>query len=203
MGVMCSWVAIQGAAKDEILEALKLAETGAEVLPGERRALFCCREFRGEWLVIFSEDFEWATPELTAELSRFGLAMGCKYEDKVAMTSAIWAMRDGAEAWSLFHDTTKSIYRLDVAGEPPIELAAIRERYVAEQDADGGEEAGVDHIGEIPPDLSKALCGFRMYEGDDVFIELQPPGRRSSVKLEPIDQTTRATGFWARLFGRR
>jgi len=203
MGVMCSWIAVQSGSKADILAALNLSETGEEVLPGEERTLLSCCAFPGDWLVVFSEDFDWATSEQTAELSRFGLALGCQYEDEVEMTSAIWAMRDGAELWRVFHDNTQSTYRLDVTGDPPAALAAIRDRYVREQDTAGGEDAGVDYIGEIAQDLSKALCGFRMYKGDDVFNELRPPGMASSVSVARAAQAPRRPGLLARLFGRR
>ena len=204
MGVMCSWIAVQGGSKAEILAALNMAETGEEVLPGEERTLLSCCAFPSDWLVVFSEDFDWATTEQTAELSRFGLALGCQYEDQVEMTSTIWAMRDGAELWRVFHDNTGSIYRLDVTGDPPAELAALRAGAIKEQDEVGGEESGSDFLNDVPPQLSKALCGFRIYEGDDVFTELRPPGMPSSIRVtQSVDQQPRGPGLLARLFGRR
>jgi len=202
MGVMCSWVAVQGGVKAEILEALKLAETGEEVIPGEGASIFCCCEFPGDWLVIFSDDFDWAA-EWAEDLSEFGLAVGVQCEDKAEMTSAIWAVRERVQIWRVFHDNKGSIFRLDVTGDPPAELAEIRDRLVREQEEEGGEAAGVDLVWDIPLELSKAVCGFRIYEGDEVFIELQPPDRPRPVTMAPRDDRPRPPGFWARLFGRR
>src|SRR4051794_40110618 len=117
MGWMASWVAVQGAAKSEILEHLGLVESGGEVLPGTRAAPFSSREFPGGWLVIFSENLEWASPKRLLDLSHFGFAIACQFEDKVEMTSSLTAARDGVELWRVFHDNTQSIFRLDVSGE--------------------------------------------------------------------------------------
>jgi len=203
MGAMCSWVAVQGAAKAEVLGTLELAETGEEVLPGEESSEFCCCEFPGGWFVIYSEDFDWATPELTVDLSRFGPVLGCRYENKVEMTSTAWVLRDGAEVWRVHHDNTESIYRLDVTGDPPPELAEMRERLFREQADDGGEESDTDFIADIPQELSKLVCGFRVEEGDEVFTGLQARGGRATATTRPAQPSEAKPGFLARLFGRR
>jgi hypothetical protein len=192
MGWMCSWVAIQGADKSAVFEHLGVAETAELVDPGSRVAPFSCAE-RGGWLIVFSEKFDWGDRKRTAELSRFGLAVGCQFEDKVEMTSVACAARGGVELWCVSH-INDPIYRLDVSGEPPAELAAIRERLIAEQDAEGGEESSVDFIHEIPLEVAKAACGYRADEVEDAFRALEPT-RRAAPRS--------SGGLLGRLFGRR
>ena len=173
MGWMASWVAVQGAARIEVFEHLGLAELGGEVLPGTRAAPFCCREFPDGWLVIFSEDFDWASSKRLLDLSRLGFALACQFEDKVEMTSALTAARDGVELWRVFHDNTQSIFRLDVSGEPPAALAAIRDKSFEEQRADGGEESSTDFVHDVPLELGRAVCGFHAEEVDAPFTALR------------------------------
>ncbi len=78
------------------------------------------------------------------ELSRLSLTLGCQFEDKVDMTSTVWAVENGAALWRVHHDTTQSKYRLDVSGDPPAALEGIKAKWFAEQDQDGGEKSSVD-----------------------------------------------------------
>ena len=171
MGWMCSWVAVQGAAKSELLDALRLVETGEPVEPGSRSSGMSCAERPGGWLILFSEDFDWADRDRVLELSRFGLTVGCQFEDKVEMTSVACAARNGEELWRVFH-INDPIYRLDVSGDPPGEFASIRDKLFREQEEDGGEESDADFIHDIPLEVAKAVCGYRADEDESPFIGL-------------------------------
>ena len=170
MGLSTSWVAIQQCSGAELLDYLGFVETGEEMFP--ESATFSWAEFPNQWIIVFSDDFDWGSPERARDLSRFGLALACQCEDRVEMTSLLCAARDGEELWRVFHKSVKSIYRLDVTGEPPSELAAIRDRVFQEQDANGGEEAGVDYVHEIPLELAKVICGYRHDDDETLFKEL-------------------------------
>lgn len=185
MGWSSSWVAIQGGAKTEILEHLGLVETGQDIQPGTGSAPFSLAELPQDWVVVFSEDFDWASTNRVLELSRFGLTVGCQFEDKVAMTSSICAARGGVELWRVFHDHEGSIYRLDVTGEPPVELAAIRGRLFEEQEKAGGEDAGVDYVHEIPFELAQAVCGYRHDEDEAIFMGLMRAGGAELAAVAP------------------
>ena len=176
MGWMCSWVAVQGVAKGEILEALDLVETGEQVEPGSRRRGLSCLERPNGWTVVFSEDFDWANSKRVLDLSRLGLVVGCQFEDKVKMTSIASAAKDGVELWRVAH-VNDPVYRLDVSGEPPAELAAIRDRCFREQDEDGGAKSSVDYVTEIPIEVAKAACGYRTDDEEAVFAALESAGK--------------------------
>ena len=176
MGWMCSWVAVQGVAKGEILEALDLVETGERVEPGSRRRGLCCLDRPDGWTVVFSEDFEWANGKRLLELSHLGLAVACQFEDKVEMTSIASSAKEGVELWRIAH-INDPIYRLDVSGEPPTELAGIRERTFREQEEQGGDESGVDLIFDIPLEVAEAVCGYRADEEEALFDALERAGK--------------------------
>jgi hypothetical protein len=199
MGLMASWVAVQGAPKAELLAALKLAETGEAVRPGEMREGFCLGKRSDGWLIVFSHDFDWGDPARVVELSRFGLAVGLQFEDKVEMTATAAAARDGVETWRVHHHNDP-IWRLDVTGAPPPALAEIRAHAFQEQEEEGGEEADVDFIHEIPLEIAKTACGFRADDELDMeFFRLEPEGRATGALTDGRPQRR---GFLARLFSR-
>lgn len=191
MGLSASWVAIQKCSLSELLDHLDLVETGEEMFP--ESAAFSWAEFPNQWAIVFSEDFDWGSPARVRELSRFGLALGCQFEDKVEMTSLLCAARDDQELWRVFHNNVKSIYRLDVTGEPPSALWEIRDRIFEEQDRDGGEKAGVDYVHEIPFELAKTVCGYRHDEDETLFREL------CSASISVSETGARKVGFLGRL----
>ncbi len=176
MGWMASWVAVQGAAKADVLGHLELMEGDDEVVPGTRSAQFSCREFPDQWLMIFCEKLDWADQQRVLELSRFGLALACQFEDKVEMTSSLTAARDGVELWRVFHDNTGSKFRLDVTGAPPPALAGIREAAFEEQRQDGGEDSSTDFVHDVALDLGKAICGYRADDDAAPFKALRKVG---------------------------
>jgi hypothetical protein len=199
MGWMASWVAVQGAAKADVLAALKLVESDEAVLPGEMGKGFCLGLRPDGWLVIFSHDFEWGDPARVVEFSRLGIAVGLQFEDKVEMTATAAAAIEGAEIWRVHHHNDP-IWRLDVTGAPPPELAEIKARAFKEQKDEGGEEADADFIHEIPLEIAKAACGFRVDEDEQTeFFRLKPEGRAAGAS---VAERPARRGFLARLFSR-
>ena len=187
MGWSSSWVAVQGPGKAEVLDALGLEETGKEAVPGERTADLSCRELEDGWVVIFSEDFDWGPRERVLELSRLGLAVGCQFEDRVMMTSVACAAEQGRELWRVFHDSEKSVFRLDVTGEPPAAFLSIKEKLIQTQEDEGGEKADVDHLHDAPLELAKAVCGYRHDDEILAFIGLRACGSGSELRAPEFE----------------
>jgi hypothetical protein len=62
---------------------------------------------------------------------------------------------------SVTHDCEKGRYHLQVDGQAPPYLAAIRQRLTSEQDGSGGEKSDTDYIYDIPAELARELTGYR------------------------------------------
>ena len=74
----------------------------------------------------------------------------------------------------MVHDPNRGLISLVVDGEPPAALAAISERLRKRQAAEGGEEADVDFIFDVAPELVGQLCGYRPDQGKaPVFTEIE------------------------------
>lgn len=164
---------------------------GEQVEPGSRSAAMSCSERPGGWLILFSEDFDWADRSRVLELSRFGLAVGCQFEDKVDMTSIACAAQSGVELWRVSH-VNNPVYRLDVTGDPPAEFATIRDGLVRAQDEDGGEDSGADFIHDVPLELAKSVCGYRADEDESVFVGL----RRASGSTDTVHSPRKGIFAW-------
>lgn len=95
----------------------------------------------------------------------------CEVEEHVMYSSAaLW--RGGACLWKVVHESDHGIYHLETEGEPPAAFESVRAKYVAKQDAEGGEDADVDYIFEVPLRLARDIAG---YKHDEVEVAGQEP----------------------------
>ncbi|MBL8770627.1 MAG: hypothetical protein JNK30_04535 [Phenylobacterium sp.] len=196
MGFSGSWAAVQGAPRDGVLAALGLEPSGqSDAFPDFR---VCLGELPGGWLLLWYDRDLSTAFEAARDLSPLGPALACAIEEHVMFQEAR-GYADGAEVWRVTHDPNRggSLYHLETDGAPPPELAGIHADLKAQQDAEGGETAGVDLICDVPLELARSICGFKH--------DLDPP---DGVVFEELRQAKRATGtsrpgFFARLFGAR
>lgn len=173
-----AWVAFKGRPKGEVIEALGYVDTGqaAEVDGG-----LVCGELPGGWVTVVAigdQAGDFSRAETLAPLSRAGPLLSVEFSTTV-MWSTIQAYADGVLAWSVEHNPEEGISHLDVVGEPPPQYLALRDRLLAEQEAEGGEEADVDLIFDLPALLSEALCGYQPEQAGDQpdFTALSRPPR--------------------------
>lgn len=182
MGYSIAWILVRGKSKDEILAQLSLADTGepdeANESPVSGAALP-----GGAYLVFFNDMAHPATqaPSM-AQLSAGCVALGCQVEEHV-MASAAFLYKDGAKVWDVVHLAEEGLYHLAVDGTPPPLLATIHAEMKATQDEQGGADAAVDCLFEVPLMLATALCGYRhdeatLLSGETLgFTELVPASR--------------------------
>jgi len=174
MGFSVSWIGVQGASKEDVLTRLNLIDTGRP--DPESRARLACATLPSGWTVIYSNRFDYASPQRIAAASAGAFALGCAVEEHV-MFSEAWAYRDGEAVWRVSHDCEKGLYDLTVVGELSAQAEAVRARLIGEQDEAGGEKADVDHVFEIPIEIAATVCGFRHdalpVDGEPVFTELE------------------------------
>jgi hypothetical protein len=197
MGFSVSWMAVQGCDVAEAAEALgvEIGDGPASDLP-ERD---CIGQLPEGWVLVWIEDFDALRKGRFAPLLKFGPAVACAVEEHVMVQEAR-GYRDGVEVWRVTHDCTasESIYHLDLAGEPPANFEAIRSAGFKAQEGEGGEDAGVDLICDVPLDLAKSICGFKHDEDPPegaTFRLLRRAGKPPPGAAKP--------GFFARLFGAR
>jgi hypothetical protein len=184
MGLMASWLGFLGRDHSGIIAEFGLAPTGDEVWPGTRSAPFSILTLPSGWTILFSEKFDFVTPERVLELSAKGWVVGCRFDDKVTMESAIFAAKNGAEIWRVVHAPERGIMGLDVRGVPPVALTGIRER-LERSEAEGEEDGSVDFMHDVAHELGLAVCGYRVDDEPSLFTGLRmasepwPPVRRS------------------------
>jgi hypothetical protein len=195
MGFSVSWMAVQGCDSAQAAEAL-----GWELPDGDRRDYpegDCIGDLPGGWVLVWKEDFDAMREDLFAPLLKFGPAVACAVEEHVMVQEAR-GYRDSVEIWRVTHDPNagESLYHLDVAGDPPPNLEAIHSAAVKAQEAEGGEDADVDLICDVPLDLAKSICGFKHDEDP-------PTGATFVGSRKASSSGGRRPGFLARLFGAR
>lgn len=169
MGWMCSWVGVQTTDREALLNALGMVEAGDDVEPGSRSSDWSIGELPGGWLIVFSEGFEWGSPERARELSAFGRAVSLQFEDKVDMTSVACEARDGVELWRVSHSAEEE--DLEITGEPPPGFESIRDRLSQDQEEEDGES--VDYLHDIPIEVAKSVCGYRADDWIPPFAALR------------------------------
>jgi len=200
-----SWIGFQGLSKQELLDKLGLEDTGQEGDFLAAASPFSLGQFTGGWLVLFIDDYDWADPKRVLELSRLSLVVGCQFNDKVNLFSAICAARGGTELWRVSQPRNEdTISSLEISGHPPVALGAILSTKAREKFDEEGD--GLEFSFEVPLELGKAVCGFRHDEGEAPFVGVKPvPGgwaasacgfnKAETVghKIKPVFKKTKVT----------
>lgn len=191
MGYAGSWIAVK-CAREAALERLGLP-TGAELDPHVLPRGLAVGDLPGGWVLFLSSDFDEAfTPQFTG-LSELGPAVACAVEEHVMYQEAR-GFAGGRETWRVTHNSEKGIFHLDVSGEPPPELEAIRREAFESQESEGGEDADVDLVAEVPLGLARTICGFK--HDEDSWPE------SLTALVRPGSESPKRVGFLQRLFGR-
>lgn len=199
MGVACSWIAVRTGDKAGLLRHLGLVETGELVQPGCEQSDMSIHQMENGWTIVFAEDFGWASPEQTVDLSRFGTALGIQYEDRVDMEAAIYAAEGGKSLWSVTH-ANEPDRLLDITGTPPRAFHAIRRVCEAKQ----AEDDGVDWLAEIPLELARTLSGYSVTEDAIEFVALDTapppiapdPAAERPQRRKPRARYVKPAGLW-------
>jgi hypothetical protein len=122
------------------------------------------------WYLIIADSCEHdlIKPENLRSLSSNYNIIACSIEEHCMFCScSIW--EGGNEIFSVLHNGDESIFSLESKGVPPSGFDEIREKYHNEQEKEGGEEADVDMIFEIPNVLAKSFTGFKHDEVTEGF----------------------------------
>jgi hypothetical protein len=175
VGLSASWIAIRGLDRQEVCRRLDAVDTRRPC--DDLTTKLALAELANGWTIIRSRQFDFPNPKRLSNLSQGVEVIAGQIEEHV-MVSLGRGFRDGSEIWSVTHDPGKGLGSLVVEGEAPPALASISERLQREQEAAGGDEAGVDLVFEAVPELVSELCGYRPDEGEPPkFVELLPNRR--------------------------
>ncbi|MCI0685536.1 MAG: hypothetical protein L0Y71_25840 [Gemmataceae bacterium] len=113
----------------------------------------------GAYLLYINDQIE-PDDHVFARLSKDASLIAC-YANETVMNSVAGSWVDGVEQWSVSHDAQQGIEHLESTGPVPHQLEPIRKSAFAKQD----DDAGADHIFDIPIELFAALGGIR-YDQD-------------------------------------
>lgn len=193
MGFKISWIAFEGMDKADVLSRMAMSDTGK---PDEAyEASFSLAQLPTGWSVLFANDFEYASDRRMAPLSAGGRLIALQVHEGVMCARAV-EFRNGQLIWWVGHDSEEGIEHLDAEGDLPAAFAVVRARLFAEQAENGGTEADVDYIFDVPVELAAELTGYRhdqaMFDwGEPLFTAVEAASRPASK------------GWLERLFGGR
>jgi hypothetical protein len=195
MGLNCSWIAVQGLKPEQALAALEMEVS--EVLPQDYFPDgVAMAQLPGDWLLFLWGRKAGALEAKLPDLVTFGPAIACELSETV-MFSEARGYESGEQIWRVTHDPNEdqTLYSLQVEGNPPAQLETIVRDARAEQDHEGGKDAGVDYIFDIPSRLAQSICGFNPSEGEPEDL------RYSVLRRIGAQPATTKRSFFARLFG--
>lgn len=180
MGYNVAWLAFRGLPREKVLAVTGFADTQE---PDEyNESPVSGIQHSDEWYVLHINNcfHPLINQEVLNRLSEGCEILGCQIEEHI-MVSASFFYKNGSRVWNLLHDCEKGRYHLQIDGKPPEILSDIREILFADQDAEGGEEADVDFIFDIPIRVAETLTGFVHNGHDDL------EGRPLSTALVPLN----------------
>lgn len=165
MGFSLAWMAMKDTDADAACAALGMERKGGG-LPNPDFE-FSGAALPGGWYLAVGDrlGYEFIAHNDLAGLSEARDVIVCEVEEHVMYSSAaLW--RGGACLWKVVHESDNGIYHLEAEGEPPAEFEFLRAEYVAMQDAEGGEDADVDYIFEVPLRLARDIAGYKHDEAE-------------------------------------
>jgi hypothetical protein len=190
MGFSVTWVAVREESAQKLLEKLALSPTGeTEEFP---ESLISSVKLDTGWRVIWYNKYgcPFLQPDKLRELSRdYDLLMCLVEEHVMASSSELWS--SGKRVWWISHEGEDGPKGLSSEGALPECFDEIRNELEEAQRADGGEDAEVDYIFDIPLRVAKELVGFKHDEDCPGTTE-----RRFAV----LSRATPSKGLFGRLF---
>lgn len=166
MGFSISWLAVNGKAREAVLDELGLSLTGErDELPAE--SPIAGLELEGGWyLVVFDRyEHELVADDVLRRLSKDCEVVAAGAEEHV-MCSFAAGWGGGERHWSIAHDSEQGIGHLDIHGSLPAGAEELRDALLAEQRAAGGDAADVDYVFDIPLETAKLVTGFAHTESE-------------------------------------
>ena len=194
MGYSITWFAFHQSDEDVLMQDLRLSPTGQTDEGPD--SLIATAKLKNGWQILWYNRHECPflnESDLQRLSSRFEIIRCLVEEHVMASSSELWS--GSVRKWRLLHEGENGPKGLEVEGEPPESLQQIRQEMETAQLAEGGDEADVDYIFEIPLRVAKALVGFKHDESCDLLVD-------PAFAVLTRSETERA-GFLGRLFGKK
>jgi len=190
MGASMSWLVADADQIDRIANLLGLQCYAGDGSP-EKTPMFGVTTPAGKIFIYEQRGQEWAfiQSNIQSAISAGTTIYFLVNEEHTMMSSAeLW--RDGAKVWGICHESDGGIYHLATEGDLPDSFESIRAKRFAEQDQEGGEDALVDTVIQIPLDLAEEFTGY------DGGMD-EPEGEMFYLVKKPQQ------GFFQRIFGKK
>ncbi len=173
MGFSISWLAVKTDELDQLFELTSLVPT-TESDEWLESAL-SGSVLEGGWYFFQARgcDHPLISGESLAGISKLGPTIACSVEEHV-MVSIAQGWQSGARGWLVEHDAQSGILNLSAEGDLPASFESIKDDFFAQQNAEGGEDADVDYIFEIPLQVARSLCGYKHDEGSPPWVSPGP-----------------------------
>lgn len=196
MGASLSWLAVKGKPTAEVLAGLHLRGSGVRGVDGEAPIVGAPSD--GGWylLVLRGAEHRLLRSAVLEPLSVGCEVLTCTVEEHVMFSQAS-GWRNGRRLWQVTHRGEDGPVGIAEEGTLPPEYPAIRDRLVAQQEAEGGAEADVDCLFDIPVVLVQTFVGYKHDESSPMFEA------NGFEVLEPEASTAARPSWFARLFAGR
>lgn len=195
MGFSIAWCAVREENAPQFLEQLGLVSTSqTEEVP---ESLISTARLQSGWRVLWYNKYDcpfFRTEDLS-RISKDQDILLCLVEEHVMASSAEYWSR-GERVWWVSHEGDSGPKGLSFEGHLPECFASVKKDMEEAQRAEGGDEADVDYIFEIPLKIAQSLAGFKHDEecphlNEEQFVVLTSKSRDESKK-----------GFFSKLFGK-
>ena len=197
MGYSISWFAVPETHADSFFQKLSLVRTGeTEEYPN---SMISSARLDTGWRMLWYDKTvcPFLEDETLSQLSHHHDIIACTVEEHcMDSTATLW--QSGLRTWSIHHNGNDGPKELGIAGTLPGCFDSIRSELERKQTEDGGMDAEVDHLFDIPLAVARHIVGFKHDEEspyilDGVFHVLA----RGSAIANP---SLLKRGFIARLF---
>lgn len=169
MGYSISWMAIKGKPKEEVLTFYEFSETlvREEIPESEISSAMLPSGWYFLWFNKCESPF--VQPEMVSELSMECSVIVCVIEEHVMYCrSEYW--ENGSQKWKVVHDSENGMYDLEVSGAAPEYFESLKCEVFRKQEAEGGKNAEVDLVFDLPLEPIKRLTFFKH---DEFTLELE------------------------------
>lgn len=160
MGYSISWLAIDSNNNAALNERLSLVDTGDIGEYPDDPIVGLVLPNAWYLIVVDACEHELVSDKTLEMLSSDNKVIACSIEEHCMFSScSIWD--NGSQIFSVSHQGDDSIYNLSTTGKPPPAYDSISKQYHDLQEVEGGENADVDMIFEIPSVLAQSFTGFK------------------------------------------